>query len=92
MPIPYDFETSSIVTTSENKLYLLGTQRTIFELDINGLEWKKIKLPVKRLRKGYKAYEVTKEQLKIFCGKREMKEFYDSFCYNLQLPFQEKIA
>ena len=68
MPVSNVWKASAIVTTNENKLILLGDQKNIFELDTQGMEWKEIKLPVKKLRSDYKAFEVTKKQLNIFCG------------------------
>ena len=70
MPVSNDWQGSAIVTTNANRLILLGNQRNLFELNTKAMEWKEIKLPVKKLRSEYKAFEVSKEQLNIFCGEK----------------------
>ena len=73
LPVSNDWQGSAIVTTNANRLILLGNQRNLFELNTKAMEWKEIKLPVKKLRSEYKAFEVSKEQLNIFCGEKRVK-------------------
>ena len=75
--LPYDIRFSSMITTKNNKVVLVGGSSffepsnldTFLELDSVTSKWKDIKLPIEKLRACHIAFKATSEQMEIFCGK-----------------------
>ena len=70
--LPYNVGFSSMVTTTDNKIILVGgggDLNAMLELDDVSSKWREIKLPVKKLREYHLAFQANMKHTNMFCGK-----------------------
>lgn len=91
--MPFKLSDSTLITTKENTLQLVGLgYENILQLDEKLSEWKKIELPNNkhlRERQLHTAFSVNQTEKMIICGKKSIEFHFKDISKNAD-EFKEK--